>query len=63
LKIWEPAKIDTTPFLVIAIVILVLSLAILVWWIYSFVDLRKLRNSLRDYENLQEENRGTTSGN
>lgn len=61
MQIWQPAQIDTTPFLVVVIIILILSLGILVWWVYSFVDLRKLRNSLRDYETLEEENRGSHS--
>jgi hypothetical protein len=46
---------------VVAILILILTAGILVWWVYTYVDLRRLRNSLLDYQTLEEENKGSHS--
>jgi hypothetical protein len=59
LVVWQPAVINTTPFMVIGVCLGLLGVGILLWWGLSFVSLRRMRNNLENYQNLEEEGRGS----
>jgi hypothetical protein len=60
LRIWQPATIDTSPFVNSFIVIIVLLVAIVVWWVYTFVNYKKLEKDIYEYQNLNEEITGNS---
>jgi flagellar biosynthesis/type III secretory pathway M-ring protein FliF/YscJ len=47
--------INTKPFMVIGLSLAILGLGILIWWGFSFVTIRRMRNNLENYQNLEEE--------
>lgn len=54
--VWEPAAINTTPFMIIGIMLGVLGLAIFIWWAFSYLNFRRLKNYFdNNYSNLEEE--------
>jgi hypothetical protein len=50
--VWKPATINTAPFMVIGISLGVLGLAVLVWWAFSYLNFRKLKNYFDSYHQL-----------
>lgn len=62
MQIWQPAVINTMPFMVVGIIVGVLGVGILIWWAFSFLSLRKLKNYLDNYHDLEEEGDKGTDG-
>jgi hypothetical protein len=46
MQVWQPAHINTTPFIIIALGLMLLGLAILAWWALSYCKFRNLKNYL-----------------
>lgn len=61
MEVWEAAEIDTKPFLIFGILIGLLGLVIIIWWGCSHLSLRKLRNFVDNYRELEEDGVGTES--
>ncbi len=59
LLVWQPAVINTKPFMVIGVGLALLGIGILLWWGLSYISLRRMRNNLESYQNLEEEARGS----
>jgi hypothetical protein len=53
--IWLPVEISTTSFLIIGIVLFIFAAAVLLWWIFSYYNFKKLKNYLDNYQDLGEE--------
>jgi hypothetical protein len=59
MAVWQPAVINTRPFMVIGICLGVMAVGVLVWWGCSYLNFRRLQNYCDNYQNLEEEGRGT----
>jgi hypothetical protein len=51
-KIWKAAAINVKAFGIIGVIILLLGLGIIIWWLCSFINLRKLRAHLLHYQSV-----------
>ena len=46
MSVWQPAVINTRPFMVIGIMLALLGAGTLIWWCFSYLSLRRMRNNL-----------------
>jgi len=51
--IWQPAVINTRPFMVIGIILILMGAGTLIWWGFSYLSLRRFRNNVESYQQLE----------
>jgi hypothetical protein len=61
LKIWKPAALNVKAFGIIGMIIGLIGIGILIWWCCSYLDLRRLRTNLQQYQSLNEGNGGSSA--
>ena len=52
LVVWKGVHINTAPFKIIGAILGIAGVCILIWWAFSYLSFRRLKNNLENYEKL-----------
>jgi hypothetical protein len=51
--VWKGVHINTAPFKIIGATLGIAGVCIIIWWAFSYLNFRKLKNNLDNYEQLE----------